>query len=89
MHSEWVLQASCTILLLDPLPLTVPPQIKKILLASCIIESLWFFSYFFLLSLLVLLSSTDYITTAFVITSKHLRLEIKIQYYRTLHSTVK
>ena len=50
--------------------------------------SLLFFSYLFLLSLLVLLSSTAYITTAFVTASKHLRLEIKILCYCTLHSTV-
>ena len=75
MHSEWLLQPSCTILHLDSVPLkvTVPPQRKKSLLPSSIMN----------------LFGSTYITTAFVIASKHLRFEIKICYYYILHRTVK
>ena len=40
------------------------------------------------LQFLVLLSSTIYITTAFMLASRHPGLEIKILYYCTLYSTV-
>ena len=71
-----------------PQKLTVPPQRKS----PCHFlhrESLRFFSYFFLLSLfvlslglqvLVLLSSTSYVTAAFMLASGHPGLEIKILY---------
>ena len=55
LHSEQLLQPLCTLLRSGPLPqkLTVPPPTKKTPLHFLLCESLWFFSYFFLLSLFI------------------------------------
>ena len=57
-----------------------------LLLAS--LHSVNYFHFCFHHHLLVLLSSTRYITTAFTLASAHPGLEVKILYYCTLYSKV-
>ena len=52
------------------------------------LHSLYYFHFCFHRYHLALLSSTSYITAAFMLASGHPGLEIKILYYCTLYSTV-